>query len=117
MKDKFAQPQDVTGADMAFGHCNVYAMMPPYSEIRDYDRQGNKGHDLFSEWFYCGLKSVDGLKPREGIDKAKALAHIQSIMRSCEPKHEHKTAGCAYLFEKWFDLDASTWERAKLATL
>lgn len=31
------------------------------------------------------------------------LGKIQAIMRSFEPKHEHKIAACAFLFELWFN--------------
>jgi hypothetical protein len=36
------------------------------------------------------------------VDTNKALAHIQCIMMSFEPKHEHKTAGVAFLLDEWF---------------
>jgi hypothetical protein len=43
------------------------------------------------------------IKPKEGVDVDKALRHIQAIMRSYQPKHEHKEAAVAYLLSQWFD--------------
>jgi hypothetical protein len=90
--------------------------MPAYSEIaKEYDRNNKWGNHLFNDWFFCGIKSVDGLVPREGIDKTKALRQIRAVMGSYEPKHEHKEAACAFLFDKWFDGKKSKWERADRA--
>lgn len=102
----FEQPKDVSQVDMVFGQ--IDGLMPKYSTIEEYDRRDGWGHKLFTDWFYCGLKSLE-MKPKEGIDKEKALRHIKAIMGSFEPKHEHKTAACAYLFEKWFE--SAKWER------
>jgi hypothetical protein len=74
------------------------------------DRQ--KWERFQSDWFYCGLKSTDGLIPREGVDKAKAMRHLKTIQGSFEPSHEDKVAAVAYLASLWFTPE-STWQRAK----
>ena len=62
-------------------------------------------------WFFSGLgEDVERLKPRKGIDKNDALRAIAAIMRSWEPKHEHKTAACAYLMREWFELQPENEE-------
>jgi len=116
MSDKFAQPANIDGLDVAFP-TSVDHLMPAYRDLDEKYRRhyGTWGNRLFSDWFYCGLKSTDGLVPREGVDKQKALRHITTVMRSWDPKHEHKEAGCAFLFDKWFDGEKSTWERAEAA--
>jgi hypothetical protein len=55
--------------------------------------------------FFKGLsqEDINELIPKEGIDKIKALKAITSILRSFEPKHEHKEAGAAFLLSEWFE--------------
>ena len=42
-------------------------------------------------------------KAKDGVDNKKAMAAISAILRSFDPKHEHKEAGVAYLFSEWFE--------------
>lgn len=107
----FDQPADVTGIDMAFGG-DMKKLLPAYQDVsKEYGYNSGKWScRLVCDWFFSGLKSTEGLVPREGINKTKALAHIKSILASFEPKHEHKQAACAYLLDKWFDGEKSTWE-------
>lgn len=113
MSDDFAQPTDIDQVTMVFPG-SVRHLMPSYDAIRDeYDRGNKWSNRLFSDWFYSGITSVDGLVPKEGIDKTRALRHIRAVMSSFEPKHEHKEAAVAYLFDKWFDGEQSKWERAE----
>ena len=107
------KPKPVDKVDLIFGPADVTTLMVPYDEIpRDYKGFSSNtwGHRLFCDWFYSG---VDNLKliPKGGIDADNAQAHISSIMRSWQPKHEHKEACCAYLFELWFE--SGTWEKCK----
>ena len=109
MNNDFSQPTDVDAVDLAFPG-SVHHLMPKYDDIyEEYDRGSKWSNRLFSDWFFRGIESVDGLVVRDGIDKAKALRHIKTVMGSFEPKHEHKEAACAYLFDKWFDGEKSTW--------
>jgi hypothetical protein len=105
-------PQEVDALDMAFGRTK--GLMPPRDSIpEEFDRfNGTWGNRLFNDWFYGGVKNLQ-LTPKPGIDKAKAMSHIRSIMGSFEPKHEHKETACAYLFDLWFDGSTAKWERAK----
>lgn len=110
--DKFEQPTEIDAAMAAFP-AGVRHLMPVYAEIpKQYDICGRTwGSRLFGDWFYSGIESLDGLVAKEGIDKTKALRHIKAVMGSWEPKHEHKEAACAFLFDKWFDGEKSTWKR------
>jgi hypothetical protein len=95
---------DITGLDMAFGKIDH---MPRYDTIPDeFKRSGGYCAAFVSKWFFGGLKEDDlaRLKPRAGVDKRKALAAIGAILRSFEPKHEHKEAGCAFLLNAWFEV-------------
>jgi hypothetical protein len=80
-------------------------MMPKYEDIpREFKNcnRPSKWNRLVSAMFFSGLKKLD-LKPKPGVDKNKALCHIRYILGSWEPKHEHKEAGAAFLFNEWFE--------------
>lgn len=90
-------------AQVAFG-CIDH--MPRYKDVPD-KFQGlfsNEPHcKLVSKWFYEGLSNLGELgKPRDGVDPVKAARALQAILRSFEPKHEHKQAGVAMLIHEWF---------------
>lgn len=95
-------PKDVDDVTMHFG--GIKGLMPPRESVPDRFTWGDR---LFNDWFYRGLKSIE-LTPKDGIDRDKAVRHIRTIMGSFEPKHEHKEAACAYLFELWFQ--PGKWE-------
>jgi len=84
---------------------SVKGMMPDYKDIpeefTDHNNRGKWGK-LVTQMFFVGLKKLE-LKPRPGVDKDKALRHIRYILGSWEPKHEHKEAGAAFLFNEWFE--------------
>lgn len=98
-------PQEVSDVDMAFGG-NAMELIPSYEKLKN-EKIDPKWVKLFSDWFYCGLAKLE-IELNEGIDKQKALRHIKCVMKSFEPKHEHKELGVAYLFSQFFK-DAK-WE-------
>jgi hypothetical protein len=91
--------------DVVFGNAKH---LPPYDSIPDEFKRmrGNKYTDFVSRWFFDGLKEGDlaRLTAKPGIDRTQAMAAISAALRSFEPKHEHKEAGCGYLLSQWFDL-------------
>ncbi len=105
-------PKEVQGMDLAFGPKNIDEYLPKHNDIPDEFKKhrGNKWVDLFSDWFYFGLSKLE-FTPKEGIDPDMATRHVMAIMKSWEPKHERKTAGCSYLMSEWFE-DVE-WERNK----
>ena len=103
---KWDKPKEgVTALDMVFGPLNLNEYLPSMAEIpEEFQPWNNPWQELVSKWFFSGLK--ESPKPKEGINSTAALAHIRVILGSFEPKHEHKTAGCAYLMSLWFELPA-----------
>ena len=94
--------QDVNDIDAAFG-TKALSMMPEYKDIPDeFKKRSNKWNKFVSSWFFCGVKNLK-LKPKEGVSEEKAFRHIRTIIKSFEPKHEHKEAGVAFLFNEWFE--------------
>lgn len=97
-------PKEVSDLDMTFGH--IDGLMPKMSDIPD--DLPNWSTRLVADWFFYGLKSLE-LIPKPGIDKAKAMRHIRTIMGSFSPKHEDKEAACAFYLSQWFE--PAKWER------
>lgn len=97
-------PVEVSNVELAFGG-SIRTLMPKYQEVPEEFKKfhGNKWIAVVDEWFFRGLSDNAEFKPKKGIDQSKALRHISAIMRSWEPKHEHKIAACAYLLSEWFD--------------
>lgn len=97
------KPADISRIDMAFP-AQVAHLMPAYDEIPKEFKQwhGNKWADLVAAWFFSGIEITEK-RPKDGIEADKALRHVGTILRSFEPKHEHKEAACAYLLSLWFD--------------
>lgn len=81
--------------------CNVFDLMPSYESIpRDFRRK-SPWAKLASDWFFRGLNGEFKAKP--GIDKERAIAHLDAILRSFRPAHEHKEAAVAWLMSEWFE--------------
>ena len=98
------KPIKVTGVQMAFGG-DAMKLLPPYKEIpKEFTNSNtrNKWNKFSSDWFFNGLKNLK-VTPKDGINPEEAIRHLSTILRSFEPKHEHKEAGVAYLASQWFD--------------
>ena len=98
----------VTKLDIIWGSIGH---LPKMADIPDeFTHASNRYVSFVSRWFFDGINPEDvlRLKPREGVEKTRALSAIRAILGSFEPKHEHKNAGCAYLLSEWFELTSET---------
>lgn len=94
--------EKITDLEIAFPAHGV-SRLPAWKEIpKEYQNQNHPRCHLVQKWFGFGLKPKK-IVPKEGIDEIKALRHLQYIMGSYEPKHEHKISGVAWLIDQWFD--------------
>lgn len=96
--------QEIDVATAAFP-ANVSHLMPAWKDIPANFRSGNQlteWNKIVRAWFFFGLAKLE-VKPREGVDRHMAMRHLAAIMRSFEPKHEHKEAAVAYLMSLWFE--------------
>lgn len=102
--DRFATPRLTNDLENAFGPRRIHDFLPTREEIpEEFYRGYNQWAKVISGWFFEGLDKNTELDPKPGIDPAQALKHISVCLRSFEPAHEDKTAGCAYLMSKWFN--------------
>jgi hypothetical protein len=96
------KPKIVTNLDVTFGE--IKSLLPEWDQIPKEFKDGyTRWNRIVSRWFFIGLPKETEFIPKEGINTKEALRHIVSILRSFDPKHEHKEAGCAYLLSLWFD--------------
>jgi hypothetical protein len=101
MKD-YSQPDTVDDVTLAFP-ARLGDLLPPYAELPDEFRRhnGTTWNTLVSEMFFSGGKWP---RVKDGINPVAAKRHVGAVLRSFEPKHEHKEAGAAYLMSLWFEL-------------
>lgn len=94
---------EVSDLDMAFGG-KAMQILPPMTEIPDEFKHsyGNKWVKFVTDAFYHGIASHTA-KPKEGVDPAAVWRMFRACIGSFEPKHEHKTAGCAYMLSCFFE--------------
>ena len=95
------KPIKVSDVELAFP-ANVEHLVPPYEEILKIYKKNNPWDKVFSEFFYNGNKNKIGLFPKEDIDPMLAWRHISCVMGTYSIKHEHKIAGCCYLFDAFY---------------
>jgi hypothetical protein len=93
----------VTRADAYFGPRHIGDFLPAWDAIPDeFKHDRNPWSTVATRWFFEGLpKGLLVAKP--GISQNDAIAHLSTVLRSFEPKHEHKKAGAAYLMSLWFE--------------
>lgn len=98
------EPQSVSDMELAFPADVSHLMLRP-EEIPEKFWNWNdktKWNKMFDDMFFLGIKNLK-LYTKEGIDKDKAWRHIRTVAGSREPKHEQKTAACAYMMSLWFE--------------
>lgn len=97
-------PVETTQIERAFP-AQVYPLMPPWEAIpTHFRRRHTEWNDMFGRWFYAGVTDKSMFVPKKGIPAETAYWHLQCIMKSYQPQHEHKEAAVAYLASLWFDV-------------
>lgn len=93
----------VREGDIAFGG-DVTSLLPAWDEIpAAFKSDAHPFNQVVTQWFFGGLPAETEFQPKPGVDPNAAILHVAAIMRSFQPKHEHKNAGCAYLLSLWFE--------------
>lgn len=103
--EEWRLPKEPSKIEQAFGAAGrVSDYLPPRDLIpKEFDNWGNKWNRTASSWFHKGLPEGTKFIPKEGVDTEKALTHLATVLRSFEPKHEHKLAGVGWLMSLWFE--------------
>lgn len=99
-------PKTIPDVDLAFPS-SVDTLLPKWDEIpKEFKSFHGEWVELVEKWFFYGLEGCEFVV-KDGISEEVALRHLSAIMRSFEPKHEHKIAGVAYLMSQWCEFPAS----------
>jgi len=98
------QPRKIESMEMAFGMIDLEKDLPKYDEIPEEFKTFNKTkwNKIITDFFFSGACNIK-FNSKKGIDGMMAFNHVLACLRSFQPKHEHKVAGCAYLMSLWFD--------------
>lgn len=100
--DGFDQPQVVSGVLHAFP-AQLGGLIPKQDLIpEDFERGRTKWNKFVTDWFFTGWPEDRFLYARPDVDAEVAFVHLDTIMRSFEPKHEHKEAAVAWLMSRWY---------------
>ncbi len=103
------KPQPTDGTDRNFGvrFEQLHRFVPPYKDIPPEFRHPTRpSHWVpFVERLFFEGGSFKHLKERPDVERAAAIGHIATVLRTINPNfgHEHKIAGCAYLCSLWFE--------------
>lgn len=95
-------PKVVSDVMLAFP-ADVVGLLPAEREIPEEFWRPNDWERFAMHWFMHGLTESAEFYCKDGVDGATAVRHLQAILGSYQPKHEHKIAGVAYLCSLWFD--------------
>lgn len=107
-KADFSNPMEVDDVELSLG-VKALEIMPAWSAIPAEFKTENKFTPLFNAIAFRGaeIKSVGFVKAHVGrtdelVTYRKAMRHLNCIVRSWEPEHEHKEAAFCYLCSLWF---------------
>lgn len=99
--DRYAAPQPIDDVTLAFP-ATVRELLPPADQIPD-DYPGRDFWLRFAERWWAGtLPEGIEMRAHDGVDAQTAGRHLTAILRSFEPRHEHKISGAAWLACRWF---------------
>ncbi len=100
------KPVEVTDIETELGGLDMDKLAPQRYEIPDnFVHWGRESRN--NKW----IKLVDSdfdddiLIPKEGIDKVKAIRHLEAVGHSWAIQHERKLESLAVLMSVWFDFD------------
>ena len=96
---------ELSDADIAFPAHVIGRVIPVWEEIPSEYKDENHPYSKLAARIFFGQAKEEfiDLEPRDGIDTTKAVRMIKAALGSFEPKHEHKIAGVAYLFDTFFE--------------
>jgi len=101
---KWDKPKKVTDAEVSFSFRDIRGKIPAWESLSSKYWNGTRASErLIGKVFYEGLPNGTEFHPREGVDPGDGTRYIAAIMRSFQPRHEHKFAAASFLLEKWFE--------------
>ena len=105
--NEWAKPKEVSLCDMLFTGDVIGTLLPKKEDIpKEFYDHHNKWTRIASSFFFKGGQ----LPPtRDCISRRIAVNHIQTVLASFQPQHEHKEAGVGYLLSMWCTATSCTF--------
>lgn len=103
--EQWSVPSPVSDIDIAFA-ARGPELTPDYEDVPDeFKRSGSVWVRFIDHWFFRGnpTEAFEVGRPRDGVDAELAFRHLKVVLGTFGTKHEHKTAGAAWLLSLWFE--------------
>lgn len=102
-KRTWDMPIEITDLVLAFP-ADVTDLLPTYGEVpEEFKISTNPWVRIVSSWFAFGLPADVEFHCKPGVDGETAFRQLSAVLRSFQPKHEHKIDGAAYLMSLFFE--------------
>lgn len=101
VESTWAKPKVVDQVTYAFPADVVGSYLPALSEIPDEFKQEDNEYYKLAQHAFLNNVSIKAEALKEDVDENTANRHLSAVLRSFEPKHEHKLSGVAYLLQNW----------------
>jgi hypothetical protein len=99
---------EATQAHLAFPTFDTPDVLLKEAKARGFFGGHTPANKLFNDWFFGGLEKAPEFKA--GVEQSKAQRAMNwavCYMRSFAPKHEHKEAVCALIFDAALEIPAT----------
>lgn len=94
----WSKPIEIKQVEYAFPSDVIGRYLPELSEIpEDLD----KDYEKLAQHAFSNTVELKAEALKEGIDPKLANRHLNAVLRSFQPKHEHKLRGAGYLLYLW----------------
>lgn len=105
LNDGYDQPMEVSDTQMTFP-ATLGELLPKWNDIPKRFQGNNDMYCQFADaWFFGGWPGKKFLVyPKGDVDPQKAIRHLYTLLRSYEPKQEHKIAAVGWLASRWLDI-------------
>lgn len=95
------QPRETTFGETLYGTTDLTSLIPNEIPLK-FLSKNLKWNAIAEQWFKSGLGKDSRLSRIYGVDKEKAINHIQCIFNTWALTKEQKIANAAFLMSQWF---------------
>ena len=102
---KYSKPIKIDAVMAAFPAGVIGHLIPKMEDLPEEFRKNHRHNefcDKAASLFYNGGKAGSW---KEGIDGPTAAQHLQAVLGSYEPQHQHKMAAAGWLLSLWLEDD------------
>ena len=100
--EDFSTPVEVDDVNYAFPAHVIGKLIPEMGDLpEEFRSQRHELCKIAQNAFFNGFGEFQPGTLKESIDPIKAHRHFSSVLRSYEPRHEHKIAAAGWLLSQW----------------